>query len=151
MWVDQGSEFIKVFFEKRLDDSDMKMCSTYNEGKSVAAEIFIRTLKNKIYKHMTAGSKNVYFDVLDDIVDKYDNTYHRTIKMKPIDIKSGSYVDCNVDSNAKDPKLSQYFPKSYGPFGGDNNIKEDFLNYTTKADLKNATGADTSTFAKKLI
>ena len=63
------------------------MNSTYNEGKSVVAERFIRTLKNKIFKHMTAVSKNVYFDVLDDIVDEYSNTYHRTIKMQPIDVK----------------------------------------------------------------
>ena len=64
------------------------MYSTYNEGKSVVAERFIRTLKNKIYKHMTAVSKNVYFDVLDYIVHKYNNTYHNTIKMKSIDVKS---------------------------------------------------------------
>ena len=56
------------------------MHSTNNEGKSVVAEIFIRTLKNKIYKYMTAVSKNVYFDVLDDFVDKYSNTYHNRIK-----------------------------------------------------------------------
>ena len=62
------------------------MYSTYNKGKPVVAERFIRTLRNKIYKHMTAVSKNGYFDVLDDIVDKYNNTYHKndTIKMKPI-------------------------------------------------------------------
>ena len=71
---------------------------TYNEGKSVAAERFIRTLKNKIFKHMAAVSKNVCFDVLDDIVDEQNNTYHRTIKMKPIEIKSNSYAECNVDS-----------------------------------------------------
>ena len=63
------------------------MYSTYNEGKSVVAERFIRTLKNKIYKHMTAISKNVCFDVLDDIVDEYNNTYHKTIKMKPVDVE----------------------------------------------------------------
>ena len=64
------------------------MYSTHNEGKSVVTERFIRTLKNKIYKHMTAISKNVYFDdVLDDVVDKYNNTYHRTIKRTPIDVK----------------------------------------------------------------
>ena len=67
-------------------DNDISMYSTYNEGKSVVAERFIRTLKNKIYKHMTAISKNVCFDVLDDIVDEYNNTYHKTIKMKPVDI-----------------------------------------------------------------
>ena len=81
------------------------MYSTYNEGKSVVAERFIRTLKNKIYKHMTVASKNVYFDVLDDIVDKYNNTYHKTIKMKPIDIKSDSFAEYNEESNEKDPKF----------------------------------------------
>ena len=63
------------------------MYSTHNEGKSVVAERFIRTLKNKIYKHMIAISKNVYFDVLNDFVDEYNNTYHKTIKMKPIDVQ----------------------------------------------------------------
>ena len=69
------------------------MYSTYNEGKSVVAERFIRTLKNKIFKHMTAISKNVYFDVLDDIVNKYNNTVHRTIKMKLIDVTDDSYAE----------------------------------------------------------
>ena len=64
------------------------MYHTYNDEKAVVAEIFIKTLKNKIYKHVIVLSKNVYFDVLDDIIDKYNNTYHNTIKMKPIDVKS---------------------------------------------------------------
>ena len=81
------------------------MCSTDNEGKSAVAERFIRTLKNKIYKHMTAISKNIYFNVLDDIVDKYNNTYHKTINMKPIDVKSDSFAQYNEDSNKKDPKF----------------------------------------------
>ena len=80
------------------------MYSTYNEGKSVVAESFIRTLKNKIYKHMTAISKNVYFDVLDDIVHEYSNTYHKTIKMKPIDVEDNSFAEYN-ESNEKDPKF----------------------------------------------
>ena len=77
------------------------MYSTFNEGKSVVAERFIRTLKNKIFKHMTAISKNVYFDVLDDIVNKYNNTVYKTIKMKPIDVTNDSFVECNEDSNKK--------------------------------------------------
>ena len=77
------------------------MYSTFNEGKSVVAERFIRTLKNKIFKHMTAISKNVYFDVLDDIVNKYNSTVHRTIKKKPIDVKNDSYAEYNEDSNKK--------------------------------------------------
>ena len=81
------------------------MYSTYNEGKSVVAERLIRTLKTKIYKQMTAVSKYLYFDILNDIVNKYNNSYLRTIKMKPIDVKSDSYVEYNVDSNEKDPKF----------------------------------------------
>ena len=76
------------------------MYSTYNEGKSVVAQRFIRTLKNKIFEHMTAISKNVCFDVLDDIVDKYNKTVHRTIKMKPIDVMGDSYAEYN-DFNEK--------------------------------------------------
>ena len=56
--------------------NNIEMYSTYNEGKSVVAERFIRTLKNKIFKHMTDVSKKVYFDVLDDIINKYNNTVH---------------------------------------------------------------------------
>ena len=81
------------------------MYSTYNEGKSVIAERFIRTLKNKIFKHMAAVSKNVYFDVLDDIVNKYNNTVHRSIKMKPIDVTSDSYAEYNGDSNVTKSKF----------------------------------------------
>ena len=81
------------------------MYSTYNEGKSVVAEIFIRTLKNKLYKHMTATNKNVYYDVLDDVVNKYNNTKHSTIKMKSIDVKDNNervYVD---EHNEKDSRF----------------------------------------------
>ena len=86
IWVDQGSEFYNNSFKKWLKDHKISMYSIHNEGKSVIAERFIITLKNKIYKHMTAISKNVYFDVLNYIVDKYNNTYHNTIKMKPVDV-----------------------------------------------------------------
>ena len=82
IWVDQGSEFYKKKKKKWLKVNDIKIYSTHNERKSVDAERFIRTLRNKIYKHMTTVSKNVYFDVLNNIVDKYHNTYHRTIKNK---------------------------------------------------------------------
>ena len=102
------------------------MYSTYNEGKSVVVERFFRTLKNKIFKHMTAISKTVYFDVLDDIVNKYNNTVHRTIKMNPIDATDVSYAEDKEDFNKKDPKfkvgdhvrISKYkhiFAKGYAP------------------------------------
>ena len=74
IWVDQGSEFYNTHFKKWLRDNNIEMYSTYNGGgESVVAERFIRTLKNNIYKHMTANSKNVYFDVLNGIVDEYNN------------------------------------------------------------------------------
>ena len=102
------------------------MYSTYNEGKSVSAERFIRTLKNKIFKHMAAISKNVYFDVLDDIVNKYNNTVHRTIKMKPIEVTDDYYAEYDERPNKKNPKfkvgdkvrISKYqnfFAKGYTP------------------------------------
>ena len=83
----------------------IEMYSTYIEGNSVVVEKFIRTLKNKIFRHMTAISKNVYFDVLDDIVNKYNNTVHKTIKMKPIDVRNDSYAEYNENSNKKGPKF----------------------------------------------
>ena len=102
------------------------MYSTYNEGKSVVAERFIRTLKNKLYKHMKATGKNVYYDVLDDVVNKYNNTKHRNIKMKPIDVGDNNkrvYID---EHNEKDSRfkvgdrvrISRYkniFAKGYTP------------------------------------
>ena len=105
IWVDQGSEFYNNNFKKWLKDNDITMYSTHNEGKSVVAKRFIKTLKNKIYKHMTAISKNVYFDVLDDIVDEYNNSYYSTIKMKPIDIKDNNFIKYIEESNIKDPKF----------------------------------------------
>ena len=110
------------------------MYSTYKEGKSVAAEGFIWTLKSKIFKHMTSVPKNIYFDVLDDIFNKYNNTVHKTIIMKPTDVTSDSSAEYNEDSNKKYPKLkvghhvriSKYeniFAKGYTP----NWSEEDFF------------------------
>ena len=103
IWVDQGSEFYNNLFKQFLKINNTKMYSTYIEGKSVVAERFIRTLKSKIFKQII--SKNVYFDVLDNIVNKYNNTVHRSIKMKLIDVTSDSYAEYNEDSNEKDPKF----------------------------------------------
>ena len=94
IWVDQGGEFYNNIFKKWLSDNDIIMYSTYNEGKSVVAERFIRTLKSELYKHMTVIGKNVYHDVLDDVVNKYNNTKHSTIKMKPIDVKNNKREYC---------------------------------------------------------
>ena len=80
IWADKGSEFYNAYFKKWLRDNDVVMYSTHNEGKSVVAERFIRTLKSKIYKYMTSISKNVYIDKLDDIVDEYNNNI--TLQLK---------------------------------------------------------------------
>ena len=131
---------------------------------------------------MTSVSKNVYIDKLDDIVGEYNNIYHRTIKMRPADVKDNTYIDFKKEVDGKDPKfkvsdhvriskcknifikksyvlkklvalqrieMSQYFPKPYEPFGGDINVKVDLSNYATKADIKNISHVDTSSFALK--
>ena len=105
IWVDKRSESYNISFKKWLKDNDIEMHSTNNEGKSAIAERFIRTLKNKIYKYMTSISKNVYIDKLDDIVRKYNNTYHRSIKMRPVDVKDNTYIDFKKEVNDKDPKF----------------------------------------------
>ena len=81
------------------------MYSINNEPKSVAPERFIRTLKTKIYKYMTSISKNVYADKLDDVVNEYNNTHHRTIKMKPIEVKDNAYIESSKEVNDKGPKF----------------------------------------------
>ena len=102
----------------------IEIYSTQNEGQSVGSERFIGTLKNKIYRYMTGISKNVYIDKLDDIVNKCNNTYYRTIRMKPINVKSSTYIDSDVENDPKDlkikvgdhveiPKYKNIFPKGY--------------------------------------
>ena len=105
IWVDQGGEVYYQLFKRFLKINNIEMNSTYNERKSVVTDRFISKFKNKIFKHMTAVSKNVYFDVLDDIVNKYNKTVHRTVKMKPIDVTSDSYAEYNEDSNVPKPKF----------------------------------------------
>ena len=126
IWVDQGSEFYNNDFKKCLLNNNIIMYSIYNEGKSVVVERFIRTLKNKLYKHMTATGKNVYYDVLEDVVNKYNNTKHNTLKMKPKNVKDGNkriYID---ENNKKDSrfkigdrvrifKFKNIFAKGYTP------------------------------------
>ena len=76
-----------------LKNNDIEMHWTHKKRKSVIAEKFIRTLKNKIYKYMTSISKNVYIDKLNNVVNKYNEKYHSTIKMKPVDVKSNIYIE----------------------------------------------------------
>ena len=126
IWVDQGREFYNHVFKRWLSNNDIIMYSTFNEGKSVVPERFIRTLKNKLYKHMTATGKNVYYDVLDDIVNEYNNTKHNNIKMKPKDVKNDNnrvYIDeynkkdsrFNVGDRVRISKFKNIFAKGYTP------------------------------------
>ena len=126
IWIDQGGEFYNNVFEKWLSGNDIIMYSTYNEGKSVVAERFIRTLKNKLNKHMTATGKKVYYDVLDNVVSKYNNTKHSTIKLKPIDVGDNNkkvYIDGHnekdsrfkVSDRVRISKFKNIFAKGYAP------------------------------------
>ena len=101
----KSKKFYDAYFKKWLRDINNVMYSPHNEGKSVVAERFIRTLKGKIYKYMTSIPKNVYIDKLDDIVDEYNNTYLTTGKMKPIDVKDNTYINTSKEINNKDPKF----------------------------------------------
>ena len=125
----KGSEFQNISFKKWSKDNEFEMHSIHNEGKSVVAERFIRTLKTKIYKYMTSISKNVYIDKLDDMVNEHNNTLHRTIKMKPVDVKDNTYIESTElhsikEVNYEDPKFKV-------------------------GDLKNISYVDTSSFALK--
>ena len=126
IWVDHGDEFYNRDFKRWLSSNDVIMYSTFNEGKSVVAERFIRTLKNKLYKHLISTGKNVYYDVLDDIVNKYNNTKHNTIKIKPEDVKNDNnrvHIDehskksarYNVGDRVRISKFKNIFAKGYTP------------------------------------
>ena len=108
IWV--GNELCNSSFKKYFKDNDIKMYSIHSEGSSVVAERFFRTLKTKIYKYMTSLPKNIYIDKFDNIVNEYNNTYHRTIKMKRVVVKDNAYIDLmewhsNKEVNDKDPKF----------------------------------------------
>ena len=106
IWVDKSSQFFNNSFKKWFKDNDIEMYSTHNEGKSVAAKRFIKTIKTIIYKCMTLISKNVYTNKLDDIVNEYNNTYHTTIKIKAVDVKDNTNIDFKKEVNVKDPKFT---------------------------------------------
>ena len=105
IWVDKGSEFYNSSFKIWLKDNDIEMYSIHNEGKSIVAERFVRTLKTKIYKYLTSISKNMHIDKLDDIINEYNNKYHRTIKIKPVDVEDNTYIDSMELHPIKDPKF----------------------------------------------
>ena len=122
IWVDQGSEFYNHIFKRWLSRNNIIM---YSSSVRVA-ERFIRTLKNKLYKHMTATGKNVYYDFLDGIVNEYNNTKHNTIKMKPKDVENNNkrvYIDEHIEKHSRfkvgdrvrTSKSKNIFAKGYTP------------------------------------
>ena len=124
IWVDEGSEFYNRLMKSWFQDNDKEMYSTHNKRKSVVGERFMRTLKNKILKYMTSMSRNVNTDKLADIVNEYINTYQST--MKPIDVKSSTYIDFGIENKDKDAKFEvgdhvrlskckNIFAKGYAP------------------------------------
>ena len=126
IWVEKGNEFYNRLMRSCQQENYIAIYSAHNEGKSLVVERFIKTLKNKIYKYMTSISKNLYFDKLDDIVNQYNNKYHRTKKMKLIDVKDNTYINIDKKLNDNNPnfkvgdhvRISKYktiFAKGYTP------------------------------------
>ena len=106
IWVSKGSKFCNRSMKSWLEKTATEMYSRHNEGKSIVAEKYIRTLKNKMYKYITSISKNVYIDQLDDIVYTYNNTYHNPIKIKSGDVKPKTYINSSKEINEdQDPKF----------------------------------------------
>ena len=114
-----------------LQGKGAEIYSVHNKGKFVVTERFIRISKNKIYKYMTSIFKNVYINKLDDIVNEYNDTYHRTIQMKPIDVKSNTYIDFNAENNVlKVLNLELVIMQKY------QNMKTLFQKFTLQISLK---------------
>ena len=105
IWLDKGSEFYDRSMKSFLQNNGIEIYSAHNAGKLVIAKRFIRTLKINIYKCMATISKNVYIDKLDGIVNKCNNTYHSTINMNPVHVKSSTYIDSRKEINDQDPKF----------------------------------------------
>ena len=99
IWADKGSELYNRSMKSWLEKNAIEIYSIHNEGESAVAERFIGNLKNKVYKYITSISKHVYIDKLDDIVNKFNNIYQRTIKMKPVDVKPSTHIDFNKENN----------------------------------------------------
>ena len=103
-----GKKVCKFFIrlmKSWVEDNNIEIYLKQHEERSAVAERFIRVVKIKIYINMTSISKNIYIDKIGDIVNKYNNTYHRTIKMEPTDVSPNKYLDFEVESNDKDPKF----------------------------------------------
>ena len=129
-WFDKSSKFYNRSIKSWLEKNDIEVYLTHNEQKSVIAERFIRTLKKKIYKYLSSISENVYIDKLDDIVNKYNNTYHSAIKVKPVYVKSSTCIDSSKKLIMKIVNLKLVILLEY------HNIKTFLQKVTLQIDLK---------------
>ena len=127
IWVDKGSEFYNRSMKTWFQGNDTRMYSTLDDGKSVGAEWFIRNLKNKFCQHISSVSKNVYIDKLDDIVNKYNNAYHSTIKMKPLDANPTIYIYIYIDLHCENIKEEPKF--EVGDYAKISKYKNIFANF----------------------
>ena len=100
----KGREFYNSLMQKCLDDNDILLYSRYNEAKSVIAEEFIKTWKGKSYIKMAANDNKCYLGYLIKLVDKYKNTYYRSISKKAIDVDYSALTE-KVESSQKTPKF----------------------------------------------
>ena len=110
IWVDLGGEFYNDLFKRFLKINNIDTYSTYNEGKSVLLRDLLGPWITKSLGTWQLFQKDVYFDDLDGVVNKYNNTVHRTIKVKRINVTSDSYTEYNEDFNEKDPKFKVGYP-----------------------------------------
>ena len=124
IWADKGSKFYNRSMEPWFGKNGIKMYSTHNKGKPVVSEWFITTLKNKIYTCLTSVSKNDYINKLDDIINKYNNTYHGIIKMKPADVNQTHILNLVKKLMIKIQNLKLVIPLEF------RNIKVFFENVT---------------------
>ena len=137
LWVNKGSELYNKSMKSWLEKNDIENGSTHNKEKSLVGERLIRTLKNKTYKHMTSISKNMYTDILDVMVNEYNNTYHRTIKVKPTDGKDNTYINTydkdlkfQVSDHVRISRYKNIFAKGYTP-----NWSEEFFVMYSAIDI----------------
>ena len=105
IWIDKGSKFYNRTMKSEIEESEIEMYSTHDEGKSVVAERFIKISKNEIHKYITSISKNMYIDKLNDIVNKYNNIYHTTIKKNPSVLNQAYILTLNKENNKEGSKL----------------------------------------------
>lgn len=85
LWVDKGKEFYNKAFDKWLQSKNISIYSTFNEGKAVVIERFNRTMKARMWKYFTAHDTKKYINILDKLIDQYNNNYHSSIKMTPVE------------------------------------------------------------------